>query len=219
MRKTLGAALVIALIANAANADLILTGVVDGPLSGGLPKVIEVYVVNDIPDLSIYGLGGASNGGGSDGEEFTFPADAATAGEYLHIVYENNTPANGFMDFFGFAPTYITTGQAPNNNGDDAIELFMNGSVIDVFGEIDTDGTGQPWEYLDGWAYRNDGTGPDGTTFQLGNWSFSGPNALDGETDNATAATPFPISTYQIPEPATLSLLAFGGIAMIRRRR
>ncbi|MCP4942037.1 MAG: hypothetical protein GY924_08680, partial [Planctomycetaceae bacterium] len=28
------------------------------------------------------------------------------------------------------------------------------------------------------------------------NWTFSGPNALDGESDNATAATPFPVGTY-----------------------
>lgn len=32
--------------------------------------------------------------------------------------------------------------------------------------------------------------------FELSEWDFSGPNALDGETDNATADTPFPIGTY-----------------------
>ena len=58
------------------------------------------------------------------------------------------------------------------------------------------DGTGQPWEHVDGWAYRNIDTGPDCSTFVLGNWSFSGPNALDGETTNAGAATPFPIGTF-----------------------
>jgi hypothetical protein len=50
--------------------DLLLTGVVDGPLTGGLPKAVELYVVNDIPDLSLYGLGSANNGGGTDGQEF-----------------------------------------------------------------------------------------------------------------------------------------------------
>ena len=81
-------------------------------------------------------------------------------------------------------------------NGDDAIELFFNGAVIDVFGDINVDGNGQPWEYLDGWAYRVAQTGPDGSTFALGNWTFSGVDALDGETNNGTAATPFPIGTY-----------------------
>ena len=59
--------------------DLQITAVFDGPLSGGLPKGVELYVVNDIPDLSQYGLGSANNGGGSDGEEFTFPTGSATA--------------------------------------------------------------------------------------------------------------------------------------------
>ena len=65
-----------------------------------------------------------------------------------------------------------------------------------VDGDVYVDGTGEPWEHLDGWAYRVDETGPDGETFVLANWFFSGPNALDGETSNATAAVPFPIGTY-----------------------
>ena len=44
--------------------DLLISGVMDGPLSGGLPKVVELYVVNNIPDLSVCGLGSANNGGG-----------------------------------------------------------------------------------------------------------------------------------------------------------
>ncbi|MCF6296236.1 MAG: hypothetical protein L3J25_11190, partial [Flavobacteriaceae bacterium] len=170
--------------------DLIITGAYDGPLTGGTPKGVELYVVNDIADLSIYGIGSANNGGGTDGEEFTFPADVVTAGTYIYVASE----IPNFTTFFGFAPDY-TTG-AMGINGDDAVELFMNASVIDVFGDINVDGNGTPWEYLDGWAYRVDGTGPDGSTFVLANWTFSGPNALDGETTNAGAATPFPIGTY-----------------------
>ena len=60
--------------------DLLITAVYDGPLTGGVPKGVELYVLNDIPDLSDYGLGSANNGGGTDGEEFTFPAGSATAG-------------------------------------------------------------------------------------------------------------------------------------------
>ncbi len=171
---------------------LIITGVFDGPLTGGTPKGIELYVTENIADLSVYGLGAANNGGGTDGEEFTFPADAATAGSFIYIASE----APGFTAFFGFAPNY-TSSQAAGINGDDAIELFKNGTVIDIFGDINVDGTGQPWEYLDAWVYRNENTGPDGTTFLLDNWTYSGKNVFDGETTNATAATPFPIGTYQ----------------------
>ncbi|GAB5535828.1 MAG: hypothetical protein Rubg2KO_20770 [Rubricoccaceae bacterium] len=170
--------------------DLIITGVIDGTLSGGLPKALEVYVVNNIADLSIYGLGSANNGGGSDGEEFTFPADAATAGEFIYVSLESPQ----FTAFFGFGPDY--TDSAIGGNGDDAYELFLNGGVVDVFGDINASGSGQPWEYTDGWAYRGSGTGPDGPTFTLGHWAFSGKDALDGETTNASATTPFPIGTY-----------------------
>jgi len=176
--------------------DLVITGVVDGPLSGGVPKAIEVCVLNDIADMSVYGLGSANNGNGGGTEEFTFPAGPVSAGTFVYVASE----ASGFLDFFGFAPDH--TSNAASINGDDAIELFMLGSVDDVFGDINMDGTGTAWEYLDGWAYRDDGTGPDGSTFVLANWSFSGPNALDGETSNGTAAIPFPIGAYSACEPA-----------------
>lgn len=186
--------------------DLVITGVVDGPLSGGVPKAIELCALGDIADLSAYGVGSANNGGGTDGEEFTFPAGAIAAGTYIYVASEQS----GFSSFFGFSPDF-TTGAA-SINGDDAIELFFNDAVVDVFGDINVDGTGQPWEYLDGWVYRADGTGPDGTTFVPGNWSYSGPNALDGETSNATAAVPFPLGSYAScsptePTPAAPELL------------
>ncbi|MCH7226554.1 choice-of-anchor I domain-containing protein [Haloferula sp. A504] len=175
-----------------ADADLIITGVVDGPLSGGTPKAIELYATEAIADLSIYGIGSANNGGGSDGEEFTL-SGSATAGQFLYVASEQPQ----FNAFFGFDPDFTTS--AAGINGDDAIELFQNGSVIDVFGDINA--VPGAWDYEDGWAYRNDETGPDGTTFAIGSWSFSGVGALVGETTNATAATPFPIGTYTSAPP------------------
>ncbi len=170
--------------------DLVIAGVVDGPLSGGVPKAVEIYVVNNVGDLSIYGLGSANNGGGTDGQEFTFPAIGAIAGDYIYVASESS----GFNSFFGFAPDYTSGAMAIN--GDDAVELFQNGAVVDVFGDINVDGSGQPWDHLDGWAYRIDNTGPDCSTFALSSWSFSGINALDAETTNAGAATPLPLGTF-----------------------
>jgi len=184
---------------------LLITGIFDGPLSGGVPKGVELLVTQDIADLSVYGLGFANNGGGTDGEEFTFPAEAATAGSYIYVASEET----GFTSFFGFAPTYNSG--AASINGDDAIELFLSGTVIDIFGDINVDGTGQPWEYTDGWAYRKDGTNADGSVFILDNWTYSAINALDDATDNATAITPFPLSSYALPI-ATESLKITGVI-------
>jgi hypothetical protein len=169
---------------------MVITGVVDGPLSGGTPKAVELYVISDIADLSVFGLGSANNGGGSDGQEFTFDAVSALEGQFIYVASEDIN----FLVFFGFAPDYVSS--AANINGDDAIELFENGNVIDTFGDINTDGTDQPWEYMDGWASRIGATGPDGVGFVLGNWSFSGINALDGETTNGAAAIPFPLGVY-----------------------
>ena len=53
--------------------SLIITGVFDAK-NGSSPKGVEMYVKNDIDDLSLYGVGSANNGGGTDGQEFTFPA-------------------------------------------------------------------------------------------------------------------------------------------------
>ncbi len=191
------------LAGNLFSQDLLISGVIDGPLTSGLPKAVEFYVVNGIADLSQYGFGSASNGGGSDGEEFTFPAVAATAGDFIYCA----TESAGFQSFFGFAPDYVNTA-APSINGDDAIELFHLGSVIDVFGEITYSGGVTTWNYADGWAYRVNGTGPDGSTFVPANWTFSGPGALVGETTNGTAASPFPIGTYA-DEPVVPPTITF----------
>jgi plastocyanin len=170
--------------------QIIITAVFDGPLSGGTPKGAELYVTEDIDDLSLFGIGSANNGGGTDSVEFSFPSVPASMGTYLYVA----TEAENFNTFFGFDPDF--TDGAMSINGDDAIELFLNGTVIDVFGDINEDGTGTPWEYLDGWAYRVSDTGPDGSTFVIDNWTFSGINALDGATTNAGALNPVPIQTY-----------------------
>ena len=180
--------------ASTPSSSLVLTGIFDGPLPGGTPKGVELFVREDIADLSEYGLGSANNGGGSSGVEFTFPAVSATAGTYLYVSIEGPN----FEAYFGFPPDFVDDGNPSSVaiNGDDAVELFRNGTVVDVFGDINVDGTGQPWEYLDGWAYRVNGTGPDGSTFVLSNWFFSGIDAFDNTTSNDEAALPMPIGTY-----------------------
>ena len=174
---------------------MVITGVFDTQPAGAGAKGIELKALQDIPDLSIFGVGSANNGGGSGGVETTLPAIAVSEGDCIYVVDDSLK----FIDFFGFPPTI--QGDAANINGDDAIELFENSTVIDVFGEINVDGTGQPWEYLDGWAYRKSGTGPDGSTFVLGNWSFSGINAFDDVPNNLSAPIPFPTCGYSAVAP------------------
>ena len=169
--------------------NLIITGVFDGSLSRGNPKGVELYVINTIPNLSIYGLGSANNGEGSDGQEFQFPEVAAQAGSFIYVSNE----VDNFKTFFGFEPNY--TDGSMIINGNDAVELFMNETVIDVFGDINVDGKATTWEYLDGWAYRKSGRTAS-TTFSETDFTYSGVNGLEGGTNNATANFPMPIGTY-----------------------
>ncbi|WLT38872.1 hypothetical protein NON20_03740 [Synechocystis sp. B12] len=183
--------------------NLIITGIIDGPLPGGLPKAIELYVLADIADLSMYGIEAATNGNASTGPEFTL-SGSATAGDYIYVASETS----GFNSFFGFNPNF-TDGVA-NINGDDTIILFKNGSIVDVFGEIGIDGTGRPWEHLDGWAYRNNGALPS-STFNVSEWTFSGVDALDDDAANVnvTATPPWPIASFSAGETNGLDLSTY----------
>ncbi len=181
------------------SAAMVITGVYDTQVqSGGTwTKGAEFQAVQDIPDLSIYGVGFANNGGGSDGLEVPLPAISLAAGECIWVANDSSL----FFDFFGFYPTVTAT--AAGINGDDAIELFENNIVIDVFGEINHSGGSLPWAYTDGWAYRKSGTGPDASLYQPDHWNFSGVDAFDLVATNATAGNPFPVCSYSVVPPVT----------------
>lgn len=181
--------------------DLIITGVIDGPRAGGRPKAIELYVINDIADLSEYGVESANNGAAAAGAEYTFPNNTVSAGTYLYLAIETAE----FTNFFGFAPDYVNI-LAPNINGNDAVVLYRSGVIVDVFGVVGIDGSGEPWEYEDGWAYRNNRTSPS-ATFNVTDWTFSGVDALNGATDNATAVTAFPTGQWTASAVATRPII------------
>lgn len=177
--------------------DLLITGAIDGPLPSGYPKGIELYAVNAIPDLSIYGIESAGNGSAASGVEYTFPNDAIPAGTYIYLAKVGSTA--GFVQYLGVTPQYEN--DVVSINGDDTVILYKNGTIEDSIGVIGEDGTGKDWEHLDGWAYRKDGKGPN-ATFDSSEWDFSGPNALDGcdKSDdtgtNAECSSVFPVGTY-----------------------
>jgi hypothetical protein len=212
--------LAIMAVASTASAQLVITGLVDGPLSGGVPKCVELYACGDIGDLSLYGLGSANNGGGTDGVEYIFPADVVAAGTFIYVEALASANPTAFFDFFGFNADY-DGGSAVNHNGDDAIELFVltgpDPIVVDIFGDINTDGTGEPWDSLDGWAKRNTFTGPDGSTFVLANWTFSGIDALDGAATNADGNPPFPLGGYECDPTVPTDTNSWGNLKSLYR--
>jgi hypothetical protein len=198
----------------AANADLVILGVIDGDLTGGNPKAVVVQVTAEIMDLSIYGLGSANNGGGTDGEEFNFAADSASAGDKL-IITGNSDSADFFLN--NYAITVNATDNFANINGDDAIELFQNAIVIDTYGDPDTNGDGETWDYSDGFAVRTGGTAG---AFDQANYD-SQAFVLDGltEAEQATLLDNAFGFTSAVPEPGTAMALGLVGLGLLRRRR
>jgi hypothetical protein len=148
--------------------SLMITSVFDGTLSGGYPKGVEFYALDDIPDLSIYGFAVALNGEPSaSAAEFVFPADAVSAGTRFTVGYESSG-YTGFEEWFGVSATYTTP--LLSINGDDAIELFKLSNAVDVYGVPGVDGSNSDWNYQDGWAYRLNGRFPT-TEFVRSDWS------------------------------------------------
>ncbi|MEM9019983.1 MAG: PEP-CTERM sorting domain-containing protein [Planctomycetota bacterium] len=213
------------LAVGSADADLLIQGVIDGDLPGGLPKAIVLRANSPEGDLSQFAVGSATNGGGTDGPEAQLTG-SANAGDFILVVFNadsQNFFSNNFTDSFIF----LIDNVAANINGNDAIELFFDpgsgfgGSetVIDTYGQPTVNGTGQFWEYTDGYAARIAG-GAD-PTFADGGDNYSiNEDALDTLTEDQQAdllAGAF--GWTRVPEPGSLALLAIGSALLARRRR
>jgi hypothetical protein len=151
----------------------------DGSGSNG-GKAVHLKVQKDIADLSIYSLGVANNGGGTDGIEFTLPAISVSEGDDILIAREQATIATYFGSCINNFEHIIETGSM-NQNGDDAIELFKGNDVIETYGDVNVDGTGQSWEYAGSWAYKLNG-----------NFVVGGVDCAAGSTSTQTSSCAYP---------------------------
>jgi len=224
----------LSLVAVTANAGLIISEIVDATLPDVLPKFVEVTNTGAAAvDLSAYSIGNINNGGLTMSYEALPLTGMLAAGDSYVISYENSDePGVGtFYNTYGFDPDFFGTGSF--TNGDDVVVLFFGlgpagdpgtgANVADVYGVPGVDGTGEVWEYTDGYAYRNNdvlvGTNP----FAPAEWFFAGPNSLETGDDVEELAlilgNTTPGTHDFIPEPATMSLLAVAALGLVRRRR
>lgn len=175
------------------SADLIISEIVDGTLSGGRPRFVEVTNCgSDMIDMSAYSLGNFNNGGVTlGGGSSSLLSGVLMAGE--SFVFEYDSLGNSrFNEVYGVDSSQLAGGGFIN--GDDVVALFFGlaqtddlgaltlGEMLDVYGVVGTDGSGEAWEYTDGYASRN----PDSaqtTAFDPSEWTFGLPDSLDGADD------------------------------------
>ena len=176
---------------------LSLQGIMDFtvPSGGSDGKAIHLLATDSIADLSIYGIGVANNGGGTDGLEYVFPVMSVSAGDHILLARTPSAMASYFDICYSEFDHVITATSSISQNGDDAIELFMDSVVVETFGDINVDGTGECWEYLDSWAYKSSGD----STCLSGHWIFGGVNCTDGSTTIFDASCLYPVC----PPPAS----------------
>ena len=185
---------------------LSLQGIMDFtvPAGGSSGKAIHLVATGNISDLSNYGIGVANNGGGTDGQEYTFPSISASLGDHILLARDTSAMSSYFDICYSEFDIVLIASSSISQNGDDAIELFHDGNVVETFGDINVDGTGQPWEYMDSWAYK-DASGT--VSFSGGNWIFGGVNCTDGSTTTYDSGCPYPLCPATTNVDCNLSLI------------
>lgn len=171
------------------SSQIVITGLMDGDLTGGNPKVIELYI-NGTIDLSEYSLWRSSNGN-------AFTDEGALSGVFTdRFVYLSNASNGGqalFESVFGTAGVFadVIYLSDVNGNGDDGFQIvkISDNSVVDQVWTTDTSDS-----YKDSYMKRKNDTGPDGD-WVIENWVLAGNGTLDG-TDAANHATAFDAGTY-----------------------
>ena len=164
--------------------SLSLQGILDFDLpSGGTDgKAIHLIANSDIPDISIYGIGVANNGGGSDGLEDDFPVMSVSAGDHILFARSPLAMETYFGMCFSDFDHVLEAGSNISQNGDDAIELYEHNQVIETFGDVNVDGTGEIWEYTDSWAFK-----------LASQWIYGGVNCTDDSETSASSNCPYPL--------------------------
>ncbi|NDI97908.1 T9SS type A sorting domain-containing protein [Flavobacterium sp. LaA7.5] len=175
----------------------IITGILDGDCSGGNPKALEIYA-NGTVDFANYSLENQTNDSSSWGNTLSLATFGTITNDFIYVV--NGDANSSFSSEFEGIPSsnvlYTSTEndgtpKPLNINGNDRVRI-IDGSmtVIDQYGldgvnpegdfPLTEENPGLAWWHIDSWARRADNTGPDGSAFNVDNWIFGGPTALEG---------------------------------------
>src|SRR6056297_1661180 len=139
-------------------------------------RFVEIYNATDASiDLTAgsYYLAKQSNGGNFANIELT---GTIASGE-TYIIGATN-----FSTYYAVTPD-ITSGNI-SGNGDDGYFLYSGGdnttgTLVDAYGVIDVDGTGEPWEYENSRAVRAASIGSGNTTWTASEWTITAADVAD----------------------------------------
>ncbi|MCF6170257.1 MAG: lamin tail domain-containing protein [Bacteroidales bacterium] len=162
---------------DAANTDLIISEVAD-PKDVYQARFVELYNLSASTidfDLEDWYLSRQTNGGAT-WEDKKLTGSIVAGGKY--VAANNNGDVTDFFNVnYGFMADYDFGGTS--GNGDDGYYLYYGGdhttgTLIDAFGVINVDGSGQAWEYTDTKAVRlRSVTAPD-TSWTAAEWDIPG---------------------------------------------
>ncbi|PLX02893.1 MAG: hypothetical protein C0594_11460, partial [Marinilabiliales bacterium] len=170
---------------NEQNNQLLISEIID-PADDFNLRFIELFNAGstDISfDNDIYYVSRQVNGG-TTWEEVQLSGIIQSGEAY---VIANNTA--DFTSFYGFSNDAEIGGSG--GNGDDAYFLYkggdhQSGTLIDIYGELDINGSGTDWDYLDSRARRNYDVVNPNTTWTQSEWTITGADAIDGTPGSHT---------------------------------
>lgn len=173
-------------------ADVIITEVADGTLTGQQPKFVEITNVGSTDYTFPAGGGIIVQSNSNTDYDVDWPLDGLTLAPGQSWVVNSISPpgaeAATFLTVFGFdADEYATVAFG---NGDDRYILTDGTGFLDIFGEDGVDATpsGETpavWTYTDGYAYRIAGiTKAKGLAFDPSEWVFGGADSLEAGTES-----------------------------------
>lgn len=212
--------------ASAATADIIVSEVVDGDLSGGNPKFVELtntggaaVTFGALDSVQVF-----SNGNGVASATVSLDGITIGVGESFVIASTANGGQAQFLAAYGFDADLYTGSFF--GNGNDAYGLNVGGTIVDIFGNpADVSGGSDfsaVWAYNDSYAFRNANSITAGA-FSAADWTYGGSLALDAGDDATRIALLQQFTTPGthnfVPAPGAVALLGMGGLLAARRRR